>query len=192
MFFPPNWELCGKTHWNFLGGLVTSLTLNVWKIFISLSFHMAVKKKYVRSSPAKGGVTSDIYLCCFKSYGRAQWAVAGIQNKLLTGTIIVIHMKNKCLLSVLNVCWKYKGKYSKIVRSRPTWRYAMQYGWVRYLYQSGTLYQSGNNYFDDDIITRLSNYCFTSREIVTALENRIYWFSSPQEIFHFRILLLLC
>ena len=63
-------------------------------------------------------------------------------------------------MSILNVCWKYKGKYSNIVRSRPTWRYAMQYGWVRYLYQSGTLYQSGNNYFDDDIITRLSNYYF--------------------------------
>ena len=99
--------------------------------------------------------------------------------------------KKKCLLSVLSVCWKYKGKYSKIFRSRPTWRYAMQYGWDRYLYQSGTLYRSGNNYFDDDIVTRSSNFYF-SFEGDSYRFRKPNLFSSTQEIFHFRILLLLC
>ena len=35
-------------------------------------------------------------------------------------------------------------------------------------------------------------FIFPSREIVTALGNRIYFFSSPQKISHFCNLLLLC
>ena len=84
--------------------------------------------------------------------------------------------KKKCLLSFLSVCWKYKGKYSKIFRSRPTWRYAMQYGWDRYLYQSGTLYRSGNNYFDGDIVTRSGNFYF-------SFEGDSYRFRKPNLFF---------
>ena len=57
----------------FFGWLVTSLTLNIWQIFILLLFHMTMKKKYVQSCPTSGGVTSDIYLFCFKPYRGAQW-----------------------------------------------------------------------------------------------------------------------
>ena len=58
--------------------------------------------------------------------------------------------------------------------------------------QSGTLYQLSDNYPDGNIVTRLSNFFFFSREIVTASGNQIYLFSFLQEGFHFRILLLIC
>ena len=50
--------------------------------------------------------------------------------------------------------------------------------------QSGTLYRSGSNYFDGDIIIQSGNFYFSfegdREEIVTTLGNRIYLFSSPQ------------
>ena len=42
------------------------------------------------------------------------------------------------------------------------------------------------------LLPDLVTFIFRSREIVTASGNRIYLFSSPQESFHFCILLLIC
>ena len=61
-----------------------------------------------------------------------------------------------------------------------------------YLDQSGTLYQSSNNYPNDDLLPSRVTLIFRSREIVTASGNRIYLFSVLQESFHFRIVILIC
>ena len=59
-----------------------------------------------------------------------------------------------------------------------------------YLTVRNTVPNHGNNYPMTTLLPNLT-FIFPSREII-ASRNQIYLFSSPQESFHFRILLLIC
>ena len=100
--------------------------------------------------------------------------------------------KKNCLLSVLNVCWNIKENIQKSSKVAPLNVMLCSMAEI----DTSTSQEHCTVQVTTTLLTTLLpdrvTFIFPSREIVTALGNRIYFFSSPQKISHFRNLLLLC